>query len=140
MQDDQKRPCHRADDSKTHEEVRDALLDHGGGFDDRAAEFGAFAFFGGDYVQLGFVDREGVGVDGGLVRCIHGCVRGDLAVENEGVWMYLWDETVGHWDPSDAGEKGRAAEEEEVPVESSGFLQRKLSCLRGEAAHVLAGC
>lgn len=56
VQDDQQRASHGADDEQAHEEVGDALLDDGGGGYDWTADFGAFAFGGGDGAKGGFVN------------------------------------------------------------------------------------
>ena len=50
---------------------------------------------------------------------------------------YLRNETVWHWDSRDAGEEGRAAEEKEVPVETTWFLEGELAGLGCETAYVL---
>lgn len=85
----------------------DTLLDHGGGLDDRRTSLGALAaFVGRDYFQFGLVEGQGVRVDG-----------------------RLRDEAVGHGQAEDTGDEGGAAEEEEVPVEAAGLLERELAGL-----------
>ena len=49
----------------------------------------------------------------------------------------LRDEPVGQGQAEDAGDKGRAAEEEEIPVEAAGLLEGIVSGLRGDGADVL---
>jgi hypothetical protein len=49
----------------------------------------------------------------------------------------LRDEAVGHGKPDDACDEGRAAEEEEVPVEAGGLFEWKLAGLGGQTADVL---
>lgn len=51
--------------------------------------------------------------------------------------FYLRNQAVGHGNPDDTGDKGRISEEEEVPVESSGLLEWKLSFLGRQATDVL---
>lgn len=85
----------------------DTLLDHGGGLDDRRTNLGALAaFVGRDCFQFGLVEGQGVRVDG-----------------------RLRDETVGHGQAEDASDEGGASEEEEVPVEAAGLLERELAGL-----------
>ena len=56
----------------------------------------------------------------------------------KGAWyMYLGNEAVWHWDSGDACEEGRAAEEEEVPVEACWFLEGELAGLGAETAYIL---
>jgi hypothetical protein len=46
--------------------MRDSLLDNGDSFGYGATDLSAFAFIGGDDAEVGFVDGEGVCVDGSL--------------------------------------------------------------------------
>lgn len=58
VQDYKQRTRHCPDYGQPHEEVRDALLHHGGGFNDWAADFGVFSWVVGcvDYVEVCFVN------------------------------------------------------------------------------------
>lgn len=50
---------------------------------------------------------------------------------------YLRNQAVGHWEAEDAGDKGGAAEEKEVPVEATRLLEGVLSGLGRDATDVL---
>lgn len=52
-------------------------------------------------------------------------------------WTHLWDKAIGQWNVDDAGNEARAAEQEEVPVETARFGQRKVSGLGSHAALIL---
>jgi len=50
---------------------------------------------------------------------------------------YLRNETIWQGNPDDASDEGRAAQEEEVPVETGRLLERELFRLSGDAAYIL---
>lgn len=85
--------------------MRNALFDDIRGMDDRTMYLGSFAFGGGYDLQISLVDGERLGVH----------------------WR-LWDETVWQRNTEDSCDESRATEEEEVPVETAGFLE--WVCLR----------
>ncbi len=77
MEDNEQGPCHCTEGQETLGEVADAL------FDDMIDDAGCFAFV--CFVFVGFLagDAEGVGMEGSL-----------------------GDQTVGEWDPEEAGDAG----------------------------------
>lgn len=114
VKDCQERSSHCPNKSQPHHKVTDALLDNCLGSDHGAADLRIFPLGGGDNAQSSRVDSERVGMDGRLGH-----------------------ETVGHGEPQDSGNERGAAQEEEVPVKTTGFLQWKLSGLGRNAADVL---
>lgn len=50
---------------------------------------------------------------------------------------YLRDEAVWQGQAENTSDKGRAAEQEKIPVEAAGLLEGVLARLRRDAAHVL---
>lgn len=96
---------------------------------------------GGDDPQVGLVDCQRVGVDGGLC----GFDPGEQNRLAPGIGSFCWaegeaylrDEAVWQRQAQNAGDKGRAAEQEKVPVETTGLLEGVLAGLRRDAAHVL---
>lgn len=49
----------------------------------------------------------------------------------------LRDEAVWHWKADNAGDEGGTAEEEEIPMEASGFLERELAGLSSQTRHIM---
>lgn len=49
----------------------------------------------------------------------------------------LRDETIGCWYTQDTGNAGSYAEEEDVPMETSGLLQGKFTALANEAGDIV---
>ena len=105
VQDDEERARHGAKSEEALGEVGDTLLDDVGGFK------GVAAFVLALLVELldGLGDAERLSVEGGL-----------------------WDEAVGERQAEDAGNASGAAEEEEIPVETSRFAKRELGSLGDE--------
>jgi hypothetical protein len=99
--------------------MADSLLDDCRGCDDWLMLYlAALAFFLCMYdLHAGFVDGQRVGVDGGLGH-----------------------EAVGHGKTQYTCDESGAAEEEEIPVETGGFFEGKLSGLGCETAYILGGC
>lgn len=126
VQDHQKRAGHSSNQSQAHQEVRDALLNHSGGSYDGATYLSTLSFGSRDDLQIRLIDRQRV--------CVNRCLMVTQANENVRVdglstWYrtkrdttYLWHEAVGHGQPENTRDKRGAAEEEEVPVESTGLL------------------
>lgn len=52
----------------------------------------------------------------------------------------LRNQTIGQWETKNACDERGTAKEEEVPMESSRFLQRELLCLRSDTANILQYC
>ena len=90
-------------------EIAHPLLDDVVDHTDGGAWSGLFAGVG--YL---FGDAEGVGVEGGLRN-----------------------EAVGEGDAEEAGEAGRQAEEEDVPVEAGGFAEGEFGALSYEGGYVV---
>jgi hypothetical protein len=113
VQDGQQWARHGTPNGKAHQEVTNALFDNSGSFHDRSADL-ASIFRLCDF-ELGFVDSQRVGMDG--------CLR---------------DETVRERKTNDATNEAGAAEEEEVPMETSRLFERVLTSLCCERGYILA--